>query len=286
MRSFLALIVVIILAVSIFKTFAAAPLDFPVPYDLTITSGETLATISHQLANADVIRSPRVFEIWMEAFGSDKTVSEGEYYFDAPLSSFAIAMRISGKDFGIARTKVTFPEGFTNVQMADHLGQVFPNFNTTEFLTLAQNSQGYLFPDTYSFFPSLTPDLVIATMKANYQRQLLPLLPAIAESGHTEAQIIIMASIIEKEATGSSDSPTIAGRINDGIALQVDADPATYTTKGLPDAPLDNPGLVAIEAAIHPVSSPYLYYLHDASGTIHYASTYQQHQQNIKKYLQ
>jgi UPF0755 protein len=289
MRYFLTLFLVVVLFVSGCKTFVSAPINFPAPYDLNITTGESLATISHQLVNDHVIRSSRVFSLFMEAFGSDKTISQGEYYFKTPSSALTIAMRISGKEFGITDKKITFPEGYTTIQMATHLGEVFPNFNTIEFLALTKDAQGYLFPDTYRFFPSVTPELVIAAMKTNYQEKLTPLRADIAASGHTESQIIIMASIIEKEAKGTSDSPTIAGilwkRIESGIALQVDADPKTYMTKGLPATPLDNPGLVAIEAAIHPVSSPYLYYLHDASGTIHYASTYQQHQQNIAKYL-
>ncbi len=203
--------------------------------------------------------------------------------------SLAIALRISGKEFGIQKQKVTFPEGDTNQQMAAELLKVFPNFNTTEFLALANNSQGYLFPDTYKFFPSLTPDLVISAMKQNYQEKIAPLNAEITASGHSQSDIIIMASIIEKEASGSSDSATIAGilwkRIQNGIPLQVDAVPGTYNYKGLPPAPVDNPGLVAIEAAVNPTDSPYLYYLHDASGTVHYASTFAQHQQNIKKYL-
>jgi UPF0755 protein len=289
MRKFLLLIVFIALCVFLFRTFISAPTNFPAPYLLNIKAGETLQGISEQLANDHVIRSVRPFEAFMIVLGGDKTITEGEFYFDKPLSSLGIAMRISGKEFGILKRRVTFPEGYTNAQMAAELQKIFPTINTAQFLLLAKNSQGYLFPDTYSFFPSVTPDLVIAAMKENYQEKLMPIRSDIAVSGHSESEIIIMASIIQKEAKGSADSPTIAGilwkRINDGLLLQVDAVPSTYATKGLPAAPIDNPGLIAIDAAIHPVSSPYLYYLHDASGAIHYASTYQQHQQNINKYL-
>jgi len=173
--------------------------------------------------------------------------------------------------------------------MAVRLQSVFPTFDAAQFLTLTANDQGYLFPDTYKFFPSLTPAQVLTALQQNYQVKIGPLRPAIATSGHSESDIIIMASIIQKEAAGPTDSPIIAGilwkRIADGIALQVDADPSTYTHRGLPAAPLDNPGLIAINAAINPTASPYLYYLHDSNGNVHYASTYQQHQANIKKYL-
>ena len=69
------------------------------------------------------------------------------------------------------------------------------------------------------------------------------------------------------------------------MPIQVDAVPSTYTHKGLPGAPINNPGLAMINAAIHPISSPYLYYLYDKQKVIHYAKTYSEHQANISKYL-
>jgi UPF0755 protein len=290
LNTLVTIVVAIIFFASLYHVLVAAPSNFPAPYDLTVTSGETSSTISRQLANDGVIRSRQTFQLFMVALGNDTHISEGEYYFSQPMSAIAIALRLSGEDFGISKTKVTFPEGYTNEDMANRLKVTFPNFDSTTFLKLTENSQGYLFPDTYKFFATPQPSEVITTLKNNYTQKLAPLEVDIAASGHTEAEIVTMASLIEKEASGSTDSPVIAGilwkRIADGIALQVDAVPGTYHYKGLPPTPIDNPGLVAIEAAIHPTASPYLYYLHDSNGNIHYASTYQQHQQNIKKYLQ
>lgn len=273
----------------LYHVFVSAPANFPAPYRITVTEGESVADISRQLADHHVIRSTKVFDITMRLLGGDRSLSQGEYVFDQPLSTFSIAMRFAGKDFGISRTKVTFPEGYTNEQMAVHLQEIFPTFDTAQFLTLANGQQGYLFPDTYSFFPTPTPAMVIAAMQQNYQNKLAPLEESIAQTGHSESDIITMASIIEKEAHGDNDRAMIAGilwnRIAKGIPLEVDAATVTYTEKGLPAAPIDNPGLAAIMAAIHPATTSYLYYLHDASGNIHYASTYQQHEQNIKEYL-
>ena len=97
-----------------------------------------------------------------------------------------------------------------------------------------------------------------------------------------------MASIIEKEARGS-DRGVISGilwkRLSLGRALEVDAAPETYKVKGLPKAPIANPGLAAIKAAIHPENSPYFYYLHDADGNIHYAKSFEEHKRNKELYL-
>ncbi len=294
-----------------FQIFVVAPKDFPVPYQLTIEKGQTLFSISKELVDSHVIRSPRLFEMFMIVLGSEKKVSEGEYYFGAPVSSLEIALRISGKQFGIDRKKVTFPEGFTNKQMADRLSNTFDQFDPVLFSTLAKDQEGYLFPDTYGFFPSVTPDFIISTLKKNFDSKIDPLEEDIVKSGRSLKDIIIMASIVEKEANGDEDRAKIAGilwkRIDAGIALQVDApflyilgkeskeltksDLATnsayntYKNKGLTPTPIGNPGLAAIKAAIIPEVSPYLYYLHDADGGIHYAATFAEHKKNIEKYL-
>ena len=139
--------------VTIIKNTIAAPTDFPAPYRLTIDNGQTLFSISHELVNDHVIKSTRLFEIFMIALGAEKRVSDGEYYFDHPVSSLQIALRISGRQFGIDRTRVTFPEGFTNKQMSARLAQTFDGFDPTLFLTLAKGSEGYLFGHCY---PSLS----------------------------------------------------------------------------------------------------------------------------------
>lgn len=314
MKLFIRLILFILVAIGsvyLFRSFVAAPADFPVPYQLSIERGQTLFSISTELAEAHVIKSRRLFEIFMIAFGSEKNISEGEYYFASPASSLSIALRISGKQFGIERVKVTFPEGFTTKQMAERLATSFTGFDTTVFMTLTKGQEGYLFPDTYRFFPSATPDVIVSTLKRNFDTKVEPLRRDIGVSGRSEKDIIIMASIIEKEAAGEADRTTISGilwkRLDQGIALQVDApflyilgkeskeltvkDLAinspynTYKHTGLPPTAIGNPGLAAITAAVHPVESPYLYYLHDADGGIHYAKTYAEHKANIAKYL-
>ena len=101
--------------------------------------------------------------------------------------------------------------------------------------------------------------------------------------------IIIMASIIEKEAKGDADRAMISGilwkRISIGMPLQVDAAPETYKSRGLTKSAISNPGLEAIKSAIYPQKSPYLYYLHDKNGGIHYAKNFSEHQSNEQKYL-
>ncbi len=294
-----------------FLSLNRPPEAFPRPYQLTIELGQGLFSISNELTADGAVRSERLFEFWMLLLGSDRSISEGLYYFEKPASAFELALRISGKQFGIEKKKVTFPEGFTFRDMAVRLGATFPEFDTKLFLELAAPYEGYLFPDTYSFFPNAKPDLVVTTLRNNFVRRTEKLKLDQDTSGRTMEEIITMASIVEREANGPEDRAVIAGilwkRFDMGTLLQVDApfsvllgkssaeltkaDLAlespfnTYRNKGLPPKPIANPGLAAIEATIHPTDSPYLFYLHDKEGTIHYARTYAEHLENIRRYL-
>ena len=287
------------------------PKTFPVPYQITINKGQTLFSISKELHSDGVISSQRIFEMLMLSFGSDKTISHGEYYFDKPTSVIGVALRISGRDFGINLTRVTFPEGFTNKQIGERLKKELHNFDDKIFFNLVKDKEGYLFPDTYTFFPWSTPETVVVSLEENFNKKIEPLKEDIEKSGRSISDIIIMASIIEKEANGNNDRALISGilwnRIDADIALQVDApflyllgkeskdltktDLATkslyntYLHKGFPPTPINNPGLEAITAAIHPEKSKYFYYLHDSDGKIYYAKTFTEHKKNIRDYL-
>lgn len=312
-RKILGIFIVLLLSFCLIKLEKAnrAPNTFPVPYNLTIDPGQSLFSISAEVFNDGAITSPRVFEFWMLLFGSDRKISEGSYHFKSPTSALGMALRISGRQFGIDRKKVTFPEGFTHKEMAARLKANFENFDQELFIKLAAPYEGYLFPDTYSFFPNVQPDVVVDMLRDNFSQRTEDLEKDFAQSNRKKEDIIIMASIVEKEGNGPEDRQVIAGilwkRLDNGIPLQVDApflsllgkssaeltrkDLAidspfnTYKYKGLPPAPIANPGIDAIKATLNPVSSPYLYYLHDTDGKIYYAKTYAEHLENIRRYL-
>ncbi len=126
-------------------------------------------------------------------------------------------------------------------------------------------------------------------MSKNFDKKIGPLLGEFGSFGKSEREIIIMASLVEREAKGDEDRAVISGilwkRLEIGMPLQVDAAPITYKERGLPKSPISNPGLLAIDATIHPELSPYLYYLHDKDGIIHYARNFEEHKANRLKYL-
>ena len=149
------------------------------------------------------------------------------------------------------------------------------------------DKQGYLFPDTYFFFPGDTALEIIEILSNNFNNKIKDL--PIKNSGKNLSEIITMASILEGEAKGKEDIYIISGilwkRISIGMPLQVDVDKLTYEVKGLPPNPINNPGLLSIRSALLPISSSYLYYIHDKEGLVHYAENFQEHKKNIEIYL-
>ncbi len=267
----------------------SAPSSFPAGVIVNIKEGASLRSISKDLETENIIRSRAVFETSVIIFGGEKHITAGDYFFENKMSVFEIARRISKGEKNLAPVKITIPEGFDISDISKTVASKLPNFNQDKFLSEVKNMEGYLFPDTYFFLTTDNEENVIKSMSDNFEKKITPLKSQILSSGKTEKEIIIMASLIEGESKGDIDRAFISGilwkRIKIGMPLQVDTDLDTYKTKGLPKEPICNPGLKAIEAAIHPRFSEYLYYLHDKDGNIHYATTFAEHKLNKAKYL-
>jgi len=249
----------------------------------------SLRNISAILSNEHVIRSRIIFEYSVIIFGGEKHIVSADYIFPNKLPVSEVVWSILKGEHRVPPVSITIPEGFNVAQINEICATKLIDFNQSQFLAKAGQLEGYLFPDTYFFLSNANADDVIKLMNENFEKKIAPLLPTIDSSGYSEQEIITMASIVEREAHGDNDRAIISGilwkRIKLGIPLEVDSAPETYKIKGLPTTPICNPGLKAILAAISPQNSPYLYYLHDKNGNIHYATTFAEHQANIRKYL-
>lgn len=254
-----------------------------------ISSGQTVSGISLELKEKNIIRHSDLLKFLIKVFNDNNKIDIGDYKFEKDSSAWKIAWQISKGVHNIKPIKITLREGLTNEEMATILESKLSNFNKNNFLNREIAKQGYLFPDTYFFYPLTTTDEILEALTSNFENRIKKLNNDINESGRSLSNIITMASIIEKEASGKDDARIISGilwkRIEKGMPLQADASPITYREKGLPTEPICNPGLSSIEASISPVASPYLFYLHDKDGNVHFAVTYEEHKQNIKKYL-
>jgi len=280
---------IIIFLIFYYFIFFSVPKDFPVNVIINIKEGSSLRSISKDLEINNVISSRVFFETLVIILGGDKHIANGDFLFENALPVFEVARRVSRGERHLAPIKVTIPEGFNVSEISKSFALKLVNFNVSKFLLEAKDKEGYLFPDTYFFLTTDNEQDVLISMNNNFEKKISAIRPLIISSGKLEKDIIIMASLIEEESKGDTDREFISGilwkRLAIGMPLQVDADKRTYENKGLPENPISNPGLKAIEAAIYPKVSNYLYYLHDADGNIHYAKNFIEHQINIKKYL-
>jgi UPF0755 protein len=254
-----------------------------------VAHNESLDEIANELENKKIIKRAFVLKLLVELLGASHKVPRGDYVFKESMNTLSVAWMLARGQHNIDPIKITFKEGITNEEMATILASKLQSFRRDLFLSDPKSKQGYLFPDTYFFFPMTTADEIVDQMYSDFNNRIAQLKSDIENSKHSLNDIIIMASLIQNEANGESDSDLISGilwnRIKNGMPLQVDVSKETYSKAGLPSLPISNPGIVAIKAAIHPADSTYMYYLHDKDGMIHTARTFTEHKANINKYL-
>jgi len=254
-----------------------------------ISSGQSINFVSSELKDKGVIRSKFTLKVFIELLKSGNGIVAGDYLITKNSPVFIVAWQVARGYHKVIQIKVTIIEGSTNEEIANLLADKLTGFQKDLFLVDINNKQGYLFPDTYFFFPQDTSREIIEKLSNNFKNKIKSISSSIDSSGKSLSDIITMASILEGEASGKDDVGVISGilwkRISLGMPLQVDADMTTYNTKGLPEQPLNNPGLAFIDAALNPIKSTYLYYLHDKNGKVHYAVTFEEHKRNIANYL-
>lgn len=294
-----------------YQIFFAAPADFPTGSIVVISRGASVPEVSAQLAGEHIIAHPQLLRALLRISGESSRVQAGAYLFNKPEDLFTVAYRLAAGDYGLSPVRLTFPEGETSRDDAVRIEEAFSTIAAPDFLYVAQPYEGYLFPDTYVFLPSVDAATIVKTMRANFDTKIATLMNDVTASGHSLSDIVIMASLVEKEGRSSAVRHMVAGilwnRIKLGMPLQVDAvfgyifnrdtyspslsDLTTeslynlYLHKGLPPGPIGNPGLESIDAALHPTKTDYLYYLTGTDGLMHYSATYAGHQANQRKYL-
>lgn len=285
----------------IFVFALSAPKHFPEESLITVKDGTGLYTLSLELHEAKVIRSPFWFRTFAIILGGERNMKAGQYYLENPESSLTIAWRIFHGLHEIITARITVPEGFTVKKISALFDERFAFFDHQAFETLAP--EGYLFPDTYFIPITATATSTIRMMRDNFDLKLKPLTADIEKSKRTIEEIIKMASILEGEAKGREDMRIVSGilwkRLDNNIALQVDTSFAyingkgtkdltvddlkikspynSYLYRGLPPTPISNPGLESIKAALEPITTPYLYFLTGDDGSMYYSKSFDEH---------
>ncbi len=277
-----------------------------------IKNGEGVREISNNLRTQRLIKDPVVFFLLTKFEGLDKKIQAGDFRLSPSMNAQEIATNLT---HGMLDIWTTIPEGLRATEIAEILEAKNPSYNDSWKAALEAN-EGYLFPDTYLIPKNADINLILTLMKNNFQEKY-DSVKTMKTTALTDAQTIIVASIIEKEAKFAQDRPIVASvimnRLNIGMALQVDPTVAyalgyqpdtkswwkkdltfddlkvdspynTYKNVGLPPTAICNPGLSSIEAALKPANTNYLYYFSDKQGHLHFATTVEGHNANIQKY--
>lgn len=290
-----------------------------------IEESRSVFQISEDLKKQGLIKERFIFISYLVLAGKYNKIQAGYYSLSPSMSILEIAKRfVLGKT---ASVKITIPEGFTLKQIQERLSSnlAFQSFDLAlfrakefkgdfEFLQDVPdeaNLEGFLFPDTYEFSYEMSNKEIISKMLRNFAEKTKHLKEKIKGQNKTIFEIIIMASMLEREAKTFEDKKMGSGilwkRLEIGMPLQVDATIAyvtkkrtskisiketkidspynTYKYKGLPLGPICNPGIESILAAVEPQDSGYWYYLSNAEGETIFSKTLEEHNEAKAKYL-
>lgn len=293
---------------------------------VVVQEGQTTESIAKALKDKNLIRSTRAFAWHTRAQGLAKEFKSGRFVLSGQQPTPELAKALT--DRSRATSQFTLAEGLTQRQMAERLDKLdivsaaefgklkvrdFPDYDFLAEVPDDASLEGFLFPETYEIPPAgADAKAVAAILLDQFGEELTPeLRSAIARSGRTLYETVIVASIVEREVRNDADRRLVAGvfyaRMEKGMSLGADAttryglnkltEPLTrddlasdnpYNTrkvKGLPPGPIANPGLSALRAAINPESSDFLYYLSAKDGKTIFAVTLEEHEANIEKFL-
>jgi UPF0755 protein len=315
-------------AVGGFYTWATGASGDQEPVVFVIPPGTTGSEVADLLAEHEVVRSAVGFRVAAWAQGSSLEFDAGTYELTTNMEAdqvLAVLERGPLVDRGI---QATFPEGYRLEQMAtraeDQLGldhRKFVEVATEGRFALppylpegSDTVEGFLFPSTYEFDRDVTEEDVIQRMIDQFaeESRSLPWEEATrpAELGLSRYQMVIVASLIEREARFQEDRAKIAAviynRLQEGMRLEIDAtvqyalgdwkpiqqrdreadDPYnTYRIDGLPPGPIASPGLASLRAALSPADASFLYYVViDAQGHHAFTDSYEEFLSLVDQY--
>ena len=279
---------------------------------VTIPTEATTDDISEILSEKGLIKYKRLFKLYCKFSDSSKEIAGGTYTLNTNYDYRAIVIGLIPGTAKRVEIDVTIPEGYTLIQIfelleekgvcsQEELWDTAANhefdydFLDSETLGEKYRLEGYLFPDTYTFYVDDSPTHVIGKFLSNFDNKFTEEYVNRAEElGYSMHDVLVIASMIEREAAYDSERDAIASviynRMNSsnfwclqidatiyyGIAINGDDKSAfsteyeseynTYLYEGLPPGPICNPGIQSIRGALYPQDTSYYYYALSVNG--------------------
>lgn len=278
-----------------------------------IEKGKGIREIASDLKKESLIRDPIVFFLYVKLNGHDRDIQAGDYHLSPSMDLRKLVDTLS---HGTIDFWVTIPEGLRGEEVAEIFKNHFGEYDNSWQRIFIDNN-GYLFPDTYLIPKNADVNLIIKLMKNNFYKKINDV--HISTDTARLNTIVIIASLIEREARFPEDRPlvssVIANRLQTGMKLDIDATVQyalsfqkdqnswwkknlthedlkinspynTYVAAGLPPAPICNPGISSLNAAANPAQTDYFYYVSDKEGHLHFAKTVSEHNKNVGQYIE
>lgn len=282
-----------------------------------IGPGDGFSKINGRLFEKKIINSAKLFHHYAKINGLMTKFKAGNYIIKTNSNMIDVLNTlVSGKSITIS---VTIPEGKNLFEIAEILAskKIIPDENS--FIAVAKNPataeelsihgnrvEGYLFPETYHFSEGTSPEQVIKAMVSTFNKKTESL--DFENSGLTKHQVIILASVVEKETGAKWERPLIAGVFRNRLSkrMRLESDPTTiygiwenytgnltrnhlrektayntYKIPGLPAGPISNPGLESIKAVINPEKHNFLFFVSKNDGTHIFSENYKKHQNAV-----
>jgi len=285
---------------------------------LQLKPGSPARRIAGDLEKAGIVRNRYAFLVWRSLHGN-KPLKAGEYSFDHPATVGEVYNRIARGD--VSTHIVVVPEGANMFDIAAAVEEAGLG-KREDFLAVARKEtalvrdldpqalslEGYLFPDTYHFTRTQSMHDIAAAMVHRFRQTAREV--GLARDFH---HVVTMASIVEKETGAPEERARVAGVFNNRLEknmvlatdpsviyaallnnryrgtiyqsdLHFDSPYNTYRYPGLPPGPISNPGKASLEAALHPESTDYLYFVSDNQGHHKFSRTEAEHARNVAAY--
>jgi UPF0755 protein len=299
-----------------------APVTPPANTYLLLRPGYSTRRIAAELKKAGVIRNEHVFWLW-HLLKSKPTLKAGEYLFEHEATLPQVYERIAHGDiyfhvvtipegytiFDIA--KAIEDAGLGSAENFLHIAETQTEL-IADLAPDAKSLEGYLFPETYRFTRTQSQQDMAAAMVHQFRTVAQEIGLGVGPNPDIP-RVVTMASIVEKETAAPEERPLVAGVYYNRLAqsMALDADPSviyaellvgtyqgslhhadlsvnspynTYRFPGLPPGPIGNPGRSALQAALHPEDSKFLYFVSDGNGHHRFASSLEEHNRNVAAY--
>jgi len=291
---------------------------------VTIQPGASFTEIARILETNGIVRDRRSFYLLARIREAIPKVKAGEYEVHTHMTPSEVLAKIVRGD--VIKYPITIPEGFNLYQIGEVLEKAGvspqkaftdkardPNFVASLGFE-GDSLEGYLFPDTYNFPKGFGEELVIRQMVSRFNAIFAPLAKRAEQMGLSRRDVVILASMVEKEAMDDQERRIISAvfhnRLHRGMALQSDPTAVygvrisrdrsgkritrndllrktpynTYQITGLPRGPIANPGLKSLQAVLDPAEVNYLYFVSKNDRTHYFSSTLAEHNRAVGRY--